>query len=314
MLKFSRQFSSYAPLSKTYGFIGLGRMGLNMAQNLRKSLPASDELVVYDINSAACKSLNGPVEIAPDIPSLANKSQVVISVLPEGKHVHAVYNEVVNGHKPSSSPKLFIDCSTIDVQTSLTVKDLLSSKGIGNFVDAPISGGTTGAKNGTLTFMVGSDDLSEIQPVLTHMGKRFFACGKPGMGLAAKLANNYLLGVTNIATSEAFQLANKLGLDLNLFSEIVNTSSGRSWSSEVNNPVPGINPSAPSSRDYENGFGIKLLKKDVLLALDAAKLANLNLLLGDDVADILQKVANSSEFGDKDMSIIYKWLEAGKGR
>jgi 3-hydroxyisobutyrate/3-hydroxypropionate dehydrogenase len=314
-----RSFSVYSPLQKTYGFIGLGRMGLSMAQNLRNNLPAGDELIVYDVNSTACKAIEGPIKIATSVSSLANDSEVVISVLPEGKHVAAVYNEIVDGHKPSEksskpSQKMFLDCSTIDVETSLKVAELLSTKNVGKFVDTPISGGTTGAKNATLTFMIGSDDLSEIQPILSHMGKRFFACGKPGMGLAAKLANNYVLGVTNIATAEAFQMANKLGLDLNLFSEIVNTSSGRSWSSEINNPVPGINPNTPSSRNYENGFGVKLLKKDVLLALDAAKLANLKLLLGDDAAQILQKIADSPEYGDKDMSIVYKWLEDGRGR
>ncbi|ANB15863.1 hypothetical protein AWJ20_3507 [Sugiyamaella lignohabitans] len=232
-------------------------------------------------------------------------------MLPEGKHVRGVYERIIEAIKSEPSDRLFIDSSTIDVQTSIETSNLIKSNNLGTFVDAPVSGGTVGAANATLTFMVGTEDLNTVEPTLKMMGSRFFACGKQGAGLAAKLANNYILALTNIATAEGFQLANQLGLDLAKFSEIVNTSSGRSWSSEVNNPVPGISPSTPSSRDYESGFGVSLMRKDLLLAIAAADLVKLKLLLGSDAAKVYETIVEAG-LARKDMSVIYKYLEDSK--
>jgi 3-hydroxyisobutyrate dehydrogenase len=229
-------------------------------------------------------------------------------MLPEGKHVRTAYGELADNLAPSTT-KTFIDSSTIDLKTTLETAKLLERSNIGTFVDAPVSGGTIGAKNGTLTFMVGSKDLSSLKPVLEKMGSRIVSCGGLGSGISAKLANNYLLALSNIATSEAFQLAKNLGLDLKVFSGIVNTSSGHCWSSQINNPVPGINENAPSSRDYENGFGVSLMYKDLKLANEAAKQAKLNLPMADRAAEIYDEVNRIPELKNKDMSVIYKWLE-----
>ncbi|CAN6623152.1 hypothetical protein TRVA0_009S01420 [Trichomonascus vanleenenianus] len=283
-------------------------MGLNMAQNLRDKLPAQDSVHIFDVNSASMDQVTGSNVIkAKSAADVADQCETIITMLPEGKHVKLVYDEIAKLNPPQKQ-KLFIDSSTIDVKTSLETAELLKQRKIGRFVDAPVSGGVVGAKNGTLTFMVGADGITDIGPILSLMGGKIVPCGNPGLGLAAKLANNYLLALTNIATSEAFQLANRLGLDMKLFSQIVNTSSGRCWSSEVNNPVPGVSENTPSSRDYEGGFAASLMNKDLKLAIDAAKLAKLDLAMADKAVEIYDAVQNTDKYKTKDMSIIYKWL------
>lgn len=278
-----------------------------MAQNLRNKIDPSEKLILYDVNPEAAKSVKGVNTVkASHVGEVGDLSDVVITMLPEGKHVKEVYGQILDSIKSEKS-RLFIDSSTCDIKTSLAVGDEIRSKGAGDFVDAPVSGGVIGAMNGTLTFMVGADKNSQVEPILKYMGKNVFQLGKPGAGLAAKLANNYILALTNIATSEGFQLANKLGLNLKQFSDLIATSTGRSWNTEANNPVPGIDPKTPSSRGYENGFGVNLMKKDLLLAIDASNLANLELLLGDRAAEIYQQLSDQG-LGNKDMSVVYKTL------
>ena len=291
-----------------------------MAQNLRNALPKSDTLTLFDVNPKSALQIQGPnVVIAESVGEVAMDSEVVITMLPEPKHVQGVYEEIVKAleaQPTSGSNKLFVDSSTIDVATSLKVAESVASIGdkTHTFVDAPVSGGTVGATNATLTFMVGVSDASpafgtSIEPVLTAMGKRIVACGGPGLGLVAKLANNYILALTNMATSEAFQIAGSLGLDLTLFSSIVNSSTGQSWSSTVNNPVPGVLPNSPASRDYMNGFGLALMRKDLGLALDAAEQAKLGLLLGEPAYVAYKKVeADDEYYKNRDMAVIYKYL------
>lgn len=292
--------------------------GLPMAQNLRNALPESDILTVFDVNPESATKILGPnVVIADGVGQVARDSDLVVTMLPEPSHVLGVYEQIVAALGKQSSGKTFIDSSTIDVATSLKVsKDIAD---IGNsFVDAPVSGGTVGATNGTLTFMVGAKTdsktfTSEIEPVLATMGKRIVPCGGPGLGLVAKLANNYILALTNMATSEGFQIAGSLGLDLKLFSEIVNSSTGTSWSSTVNNPIPGVLPNSPASRDYTNGFGLGLMRKDLGLALDAAEQANVGLLLGDASYAAYKKVeADDEYYKNRDMSVIYKYISDKK--
>jgi 3-hydroxyisobutyrate dehydrogenase len=313
MLTFKRAFSSGRPLLKNYGFIGLGRMGLNMAQNLRAKLDASDKLYLYDVNEAAMDLVEGPnVVKARSVGEVGTECENVVTMLPEGKHVRAVYDELSADIKragKNDGSKLFIDSSTIDVQTSLNTAKKLRDERIGAFVDAPVSGGVVGAQNATLCFMIGSNDLTRVRPVLEHMGAKLVSCGEPGAGISAKLANNYLLALSNIATAESFQLARKLGLDLNVYAQIVNTSSGRCWSSEVNTPAPGTNPNAPSARDYEGGFGVALMNKDLKLAQDAAKLSNLNLLLADRASEIYDQLEADPNCKPKDMSVVYQWID-----
>uniref|UniRef100_A0A060TEJ0 3-hydroxyisobutyrate dehydrogenase n=1 Tax=Blastobotrys adeninivorans TaxID=409370 RepID=A0A060TEJ0_BLAAD len=309
MIAFRRGFSTSFGARKSYGFIGLGRMGVNMAQNLRAKLPESEKVVVYDVNPKAMKEITGPnVVMAGSVSEVAAEADTVLTMLPEGKHVRQVYGEIAETC-PGGQDKLFIDSTTHQVKTSLETAALLKEKNIGSYVDAPVSGGVVGAKKGTLTFMIGAKDLSRVSPVLSLMGARLVSCGGPGSGLAAKLANNYLLALNNIATAEAFQLAKNLGLDMKMFSDLINTSTGRCWSSEVNTPCPGVNPDAPSSRGYEGGFGVPLMTKDLKLAIDAANECKSQLVMAKNACDVYDAVLRDKEYADKDMSVIYKWLE-----
>lgn len=338
-----RFFSSTNSRSLVYGFIGLGRMGYPMAANLQASLdslPTSvpdllsapesspNKLVVFDISKENPQKLadtNSNTEIANSVGEVAEKADVIVSMLPEPKHVDGVYKEIIGHLKPSKSgdsnkfKKVFIDSSTIDVTTSKSVGEMLKPFGY-YFVDAPVSGGVVGATNGTLTFMLGNPGPKSqsiesklydavLSPVISKMGAKIVPCGDVGLGLAAKLANNYLLALTNIATSESFQIAKNLGLDMELYSSIVDSSSGQSWSSTKNNPVPGLREGIPSSRDYLNGFGVGLMKKDLGLALDAARDAKLPLLLGQDAYRVYDEVSKDEYCSNRDMAVIYKYIE-----
>lgn len=322
-----------------------------MAKNLRAQLANPDSpLHVHDVAPGAAAQLvketgGANVHAHASAAEVARHSDVVITMLPAPAHVRAVYAQIVEGlaadaAKDGTAPrqKVFIDSSTIDVKTSVETAQLLrGEKGDGHlFFDAPVSGGTVGATNASLTFMVGGvpsslvqpdpdtppaapssteeEQLAEVyhtlvRPTLATMGKTVVPCGGPGMGLAAKLANNYLLALTNVATAESFQLARALGLDLRLYSRIVASATGRSWSSDVNNPVPGMLPGAPASRDYLNGFGLGLMRKDLGLALEAADHVALPLLLGNDAYNVYTTVEQDDYCKDRDMSVIYKYIE-----
>lgn len=322
-----------------------------MAQNLRIALPEQDTLTLFDVSPEAATKIAGPnIVIAQNVGQVAKEADIIVTMLPEPKHVLAVYGEILGALKESSSSstggtgtgtettetggektekkKIFIDSSTIDIETSLKVSKSIHAAQH-RFVDAPVSGGTLGASNATLSFMVGipadtdttgtgtpdpTSFSNTVTQVLSTMGKRIVPCGGAGLGLAAKLSNNYILALTNMATSEAFQIAGSLGLDLTLFSEIVNCSTGRSWSSEVNNPVPGVLPNSPASRDYLNGFGVALMRKDLGLAIDAADMGKVPLLLGKVSYDAYKEVeeAKGEYFRNRDMSVIYKYLEEKK--
>ena len=209
---------------------------------------------------------------------------------------------------PNSS-RLYIDCSTIDPKTSsivaASIRDLHPND---TFVDAPMSGGVVGARAGTLTFMLGAphNAMNRITAVLSLMGKRIFRLGNPGAGLTGKLANNYLLAISNIATCEAMNLGTTLGLDAQALAELINTSSGRCWSSEVNNPVPGVSKGAPAERDYEGGFGVSLMKKDLRLAMAAAEEANVRIALGEHAQNVYHQVEKAE--GSRDFAVVYRWL------
>ena len=206
--------------------------------------------------------------------------------------------------------RLFIDVSTIDLGTSAEAARLAESTGQGKFVDAPMSGGVVGAQAGTLTFMIGApDDLVEkATQILSFMGRRVLHLGPPGSGLKGKLANNYLLALNNIATAEAMNMGVQWGLDPKALAGMINTSTGRCWPSEVNNPVPGVIEGSPSSRGYNGGFGIALANKDLGLAVKAAKDANIQLALGDAAREFYNKVEQAENCKGKDFSVVYRYL------
>lgn len=208
--------------------------------------------------------------------------------------------------------RLFIDCSTIDPTSSREVANAVHSTAQGRFVDAPMSGGVVGAEAGTLTFMLGFSSrsgglLHRITPVLTMMGKRVVHLGGQGAGLSGKLANNYLLAIGNIATCEAMNLGQRWGLDPHVLADMINTSSGRCWSSEVNNPVAGVSKGAPAERGFEGGFGLELMKKDLRLAMEEARRVGARVELGERAGDVYESVEEDLGVG-KDFSIVYRWL------
>lgn len=182
--------------------------------------------------------------------------------------------------------------------------------GQGAFVDAPMSGGVVGATAGTLTFMLGAPEslVARIEPVLLRMGKRVLHCGPQGTGLSAKLANNYLLAINNIATAEAMNLGVRWGLDPKVLAGIINVSTGKCWPSEVNNPVPGVVETAPAGRDYAGGFGIGLMKKDLRLAMMAAQEAGARLDLAEKADEVYDTAEADERCKGRDFSVVYRYL------
>lgn len=237
----------------------------------------------------------------------------MITSLPESQHVTEVYNSIL---KPSGLPaleqeRLFIDTSTIDPVTSKGIANAIHSTQTGRFVDAPVSGGVVGAKAGTLSFMFGASPQNEellqrVRGVLALMGKKAWHLGEPGSGVSGKLANNYMLAINNIATAEAMNLGIRWGLDPKALAEMINSSTGRCWPSEVNNPVPGVVDTAPASRGYTGGFGVSLMNKDLRLALAAAEESGTPLALGGQAREVYNAVEAAHR--GKDFSVVYQWL------
>ena len=220
-----------------------------------------------------------------------------------------MYQSILTGALPQRD-RLFIDCSTIDPSTSREVAKSVSSAGQGTFVDAPMSGGVVGARAGTLTFMLGCDEstIARAEPTLLLMGKKVLHCGAQGAGLSAKLANNYLLALNNIATAEAMNLGMRWGLDPKKLAGVINVSTGRCWPSEVNNPVQGVIETAPAGRDYEGGFGISLMKKDLRLAMVAAREAGANMKLANTAYGVYEAAEKLDECRGRDFSVVYRYL------
>ena len=288
------------------GFIGLGNMGGPMARNLIK---AGHELTVFDLSKVALDQLRmAGANIAQSPAELASAANVemVITMLPASQHVRSVYLGQSGILESASQDVLLIDCSTIDPQTAREVAQAALEKG-NPMLDAPVSGGTGGAESGTLTFMVGGTkkDFEYAQPILAQMGKNIVYCGNSGNGQVAKVANNMLLGISMIATAEAMSLGVSLGMDPKVLAGIINTSSGRCWSSEIYNPYPDVVESAPASRGYTGGFGVDLMLKDLGLATEAAKFAKEPVVLGA-VAQQLYQLFSSQGNGQLDFSAIIK--------
>jgi 3-hydroxyisobutyrate dehydrogenase len=288
------------------GFIGLGNMGMPMAQNLLK---AAYEVTGFDLNAHATELLaaNGGSS-ANSVADACTAAEVVITMLPAGEQVRDVYLGA-GGVLASVAPEtLLIDSSTIDVQTARDVAQAAQDKGLA-MVDAPVSGGVTGAEAATLTFMVGgSDDAFErARPVLEKMGKTIVHAGGPGNGQAAKICNNMILGASMIVVCEAFLLAEKLGLDAQKLFDISSKSSGQCWSMTSYCPVPGPVPASPANRDYKAGFTAAMMLKDLQLAQAAARATRATTPLGAGSAAVYERFVES-DGGSVDFSGIIRYL------
>lgn len=218
---------------------------------------------------------------------------------------------VLSGSSPPCANRLFIDCSTIDPITSRAIAKRVTEASAGIFLDAPMSGGIVGAEAGTLTFMLGAPEshVDRATKVLRMMGKRVVHLGDQGAGLCGKLANNYLLAVNNIATAEAMSMGIRWGLEPKALAGMINTSTGKCWPSEVNNPVPGVIEKAPASRDYTGGFGISLMSKDLRLAMTAAQEYGVKLGLGQTAQTLYETAEKDPRCKGKDFSSIYRFLD-----
>jgi 3-hydroxyisobutyrate dehydrogenase len=257
-------------------FIGLGNMGGGMAANLAK---AGHTLRAFDLSDAAvAKAVEAGCTAAGTLKEAVTGADAVITMLPAGQHVSAVYQEVFEAAAPGT---LMIDCSTIDVDTARLVIAQATERGFA-MIDAPVSGGVAGAAAGTLTFMCGGSDeaFERAKPLLEIMGANVFHAGHAGNGQVAKICNNMLLGIHMIGTCEAFNLAKKLGLDAQTFFDISSTASGQNWSMTSYCPAPGPVPNAPSNRDYQPGFAAAMMLKDLRLAKEAASTARASSPLG----------------------------------
>ena len=285
-------------------FIGLGNMGAPMAENLLK---AGYTLSVYDLSEDATQRLKQAGASVADSPEDAAKNaQVIISMLPAGKHVHSVYLgddgfEGLLAQLPKGT--LVIDSSTIAAADARAVAVAASQLGI-DFLDAPVSGGTGGAIAGTLTFIVGGSDdaFAKAEQILAVMGKNIFHAGDHGAGQVAKICNNMLLGILMVGTAEAINLGVKNGLDPKVLSDIMLQSSGRNWTLEVYNPYPQVMENVPSSNGYQGGFMSKLMQKDLNLAMQTAKDTNVETPMGAKATELYE--AHTLENGDKDFSSI----------
>ena len=288
------------------GFIGLGNMGLPMAQNLIK---AGHQVEGVDVSPASVEKLKSAGGAAVETAKVAaSRADVVITMLPSGKEVREVYlgpNGIVENANPGT---LLIDCSTIDVETARAVAreaemhDLL-------MLDAPVSGGVGGATAGTLTFMVGgpAQAFTRAEPILQKMGRTIVHAGGAGNGQAAKICNNMILGISMIAVSEAFVLAEQLGLEHQKLFDIASKSSGQCWSLTSYCPVPGPVPASPANRDYQAGFTAAMMLKDLKLSQEAAHAAGARTELGGEAARIYSQYVASGEAG-RDFSGIVRFI------
>jgi 3-hydroxyisobutyrate dehydrogenase len=293
----------------TVAFIGLGNMGGPMAANLVK---AGHKLVAFDLVEASRNQARSDgAAIADSAVGSVKGADVVITMLPAGKHVLSVWGDVISSMAKGA---LIIDCSTIDVESAKQAHALAAKHSVAS-VDAPVSGGTGGAKGATLTFMCGGAEqaFATAKPVLEKMGKKIVHCGGAGAGQAAKICNNMILGVSMIAVSEAFALAEKLGLSHQALFEVASTSSGQCWSLTTYCPVPGPVPTSPANNDYKPGFASALMLKDLTLAQDAAKAAGAATPLGRHAQEIYKEF-DAAGHGGVDFSGIVRHVRELAGK
>lgn len=285
-------------------FIGLGNMGGPMAANLLK---AGHEVTGFDV-AARPEGL----AMAASAAEAARGAEVVITMLPNGAILRSVAVEVIPAMAPGA---VLCDCSTVDVDSARAVADQAAAAGLGA-LDAPVSGGVGGAAAGTLTFMVGGSDaaFAKVQPLFAVMGQKAVHCGGPGAGQSAKICNNMILGVTMIATCEAFALADKLGLDRQKMFDVVSTSSGYSWTMNAYTPAPGVGAKSPADNGYKPGFAAELMLKDLRLSQQAATSADADTPMGQLAAALYEQFVEREDGRGMDFSaMLPRFEKRGRG-
>ena len=292
-------------MSELIAFIGVGNMGNPMAQNLVK---AGKKVRVFDVSkNIVAKAKENNLDIAESIDHLiTNKVTTVITMLPEGKNSKEVYLGEKGIINKVSNNCLLIDCSTIDIQTSIEIGEKATNKGI-KMIDAPVSGGVMGAQKATLNIMVGGtkEAFDIALPLLKIMGKNIYHAGGIGSGNGAKICNNMSLGITMIAASESLMLAKRLKIDIKKVHEIMKNASGNSWPISVYPPLPGLIDGAPSNNNYRPGFSAGMMNKDLKLANECAKKVNASTPLGSMALEIYNKFCEEGN-DTKDFSAISK--------
>ncbi|XP_001640995.2 3-hydroxyisobutyrate dehydrogenase, mitochondrial [Nematostella vectensis] len=306
----ARYLSNGDGSSNPIGFIGLGNMGSPMAKNL---LDQGYGVVVHDIFPESVddlRQLGAGVAETPD--EVAMKTNKIVTMLPSSPNVIEVYKGIKGLFNSVQDGTLLIDCSTIDPALSKEISEMASEKGA-TYLDAPVSGGITAAKAGTLTFMVGGKEegFEQAKDVLMSMGKNVIHTGPNGTGQAAKICNNMLLAVSMIGTAEAMNLGIRLGLDAEMIAKIINSSSGRCWSSEVYNPVPGVLEDVPSSNNYQGGFMTALMTKDLGLAQNASSSTMTATPMGS-LAHQIYRIMCIKGYANMDFGSVFKFLRDEK--
>ncbi|KAJ4168991.1 hypothetical protein NW754_010923 [Fusarium falciforme] len=304
----------------TYGFIGLGLMGLPMCKNLASKLSHGERIRILDLNEAAMDQLHNefPKQITKcsSPAQVAEGAEVIVTMLPEGRHVQSVY---ISGPDALSTVslngKLLIDCSTIDTATSLGIKDHLSTNfPAASFYDAPVSGGVIGAVKGSISFFVGCDDATDsnfatkLQPILRFMGGKIIPCGGPSLGLTAKLCNNYLSGILTIACSETFNIGMRAGLNPKKLYEVLHAGSAQNTIADKFCPVPNVDPNSPSSHGYTGGFRMALMLKDFTLATQMAERAGAERILGTKGLEMYSLLSGEEEYKDLDVRAMFRYI------
>jgi 3-hydroxyisobutyrate dehydrogenase len=287
------------------GFIGLGNMGGPMAANLVK---AGHAVAGFDLSAAALDAARASgATVAASAAEAASGAEAVFTMLPAGRHVLAVWGELI---PLATAGALFVDCSTIDVESARAAHALAAAAGLAS-VDAPVSGGVGGATAATLTFMAGGepDAFARAETLLQSMGRKIVHCGAGGAGQAAKICNNMILGVSMAAVCEAFVLAERLGLSAQALFDVASTSSGQCWSLTTYCPVPGPVPASPANRGYQPGFATELMLKDLRLAQQAAEQTGSDAPLGRHAADIFSAFAAEGGAG-RDFSALIEAIRA----
>ncbi|MGC9446814.1 3-hydroxyisobutyrate dehydrogenase [Cereibacter johrii] len=286
-------------------FIGLGNMGGPMARNLAA---AGHEVTGFDLAAPAPEG----VQAAASATEAVAGAEVVVTMLPNGAILRQVAQEIVPA---MAAEAVLCDCSTVDVESARAVAAEAQAAGLGA-LDAPVSGGVGGAAAGTLTFMVGGSDAAfeTVRPLFEIMGQKAVHCGGPGAGQAAKICNNMILGVTMIATCEAFALADKLGLDRQKMFDVVSTSSGYSWSMNAYCPAPGVGPTSPADNGYKPGFAAELMLKDLRLSQQAAEDADADTPMGRLAAQLYETFVEAEGGRGRDFSAMLPRFETrGRG-